>query len=197
VNVLLASLDATIGVARIVFLVLACVVTVVCITDWAVRTRRVSPFSGLARFFRSSIDPLFAPVERSVVRRGGIPSNVPWWVLAAVVLGGIGVIWLLGVLREQVTVLAYAAASGTRGIIRLVIGWAFGLLQIALLLRVVASWFRTSPSRWWLRWSIVLTEPILRPLRGLIPPVAGAIDVTPMVAYLLLWLLERLILGGL
>jgi YggT family protein len=193
---LLAALDVTIGLARVVFLVSALAVTVVCVTDWAVRTRRVSPFSGIARFFRNSIDPLFEPVERRLVRRGGIPSNAPWWVLAAVVFGGIAIIWLLGFVRDQIVSVAYAAEGGGRGVLRLAVAWAFGVLQIALFVRVVASWFQASSSRW-IRWAYLLTEPFLRPLRRIIPPVGGGLDLTPLVAYLLLSLLSSFILKGL
>jgi YggT family protein len=193
---LLAALDVTIRLARVVFLVSALVVTMVCVTEWAVRTRRVSPFSGIARFFRNSIDPLFAPVERRIVRSGGIPSNAPWWVLAAVVFGGIAVIWLLGFIRDQVMAAAYAAGGGGRGMLRLAVGWLFGVLQIALFVRVISSWFRASSSRW-IHWAYVLTEPMLRPLRRIIPPIGGGLDLTPLVAYLLLSLLSSFLLSSL
>jgi YggT family protein len=186
-----------IAVSRIAFLALAVVTAIVCGVDWAVRTRRISPFSGVARFFRGSIDPVFAPIERRIVRGGGVPSNAPWWALAAVVVGGIIVIWLLGFVRVQVESAAMAAGAGGRGVLRLVVQWIFGILQIALFARVISSWFRTSPSRWWVRWSYTLTEPLLRPLRQLIPPVGGALDLTPLVAYFILTLLSGLVVNAL
>jgi YggT family protein len=190
VNAFLISLDTVIAVARVVLLAAAVVVTGVCAVDWAVRTRRISPFSGVARFFRGSIDPLLAPIEQRIVRRGGIPSNAPWWALAAVVVGGILLIWLLGFVRVQVQSIAFAASTGPRGILRLVVSWVFGILQIALFARVLMSWFRPSPSRWWVRWSYALTEPYLRPLRQLIPPIGGTLDLTPILAYFALSLLS-------
>jgi YggT family protein len=39
---------------------------------------------------------------------------------------------------------------------------------------------------------VQITEPLLAPLRRHIPP-AGGLDFTPMVALLILWLLERLL----
>jgi len=197
VNAFLATFDTVIEVVRVAFLASALIVAGVCIADWAVRTRRISPFSGVARFFRGSIDPIMAPIERRIVRSGGVPSNAPWWALAAVVLGGIIVIWLLGFIRGQVEFAALAVGAGERGILRLVVGWLFGILEIALFVRVIASWFRTSPARWWLRWSYTLTEPILRPLRQLIPPVGGMLDLTPLVAWFLLTLLSGLVVNAL
>jgi YggT family protein len=197
VNAFLASLDTIIAVARVVLLAAAVVVTAVCAMDWAVRTRRISPFSSVARFFRGSIDPMLAPIEQRIVRRGGIPSNAPWWALAAVVVGGILLIWLLGFIRSQAQSIAFATATGPRGMLRLVVGWVFGVLQIALFVRVIISWFRVSPSTWWVRWSYALTEPFLRPLRQLIPPVGGMLDLTPLVAYFVLSLLSGWIVGAL
>ena len=51
-NAFLATLDSITQVARVAFLATAVVVAAVCITDWAVRTRRISPFSGIARYTR-------------------------------------------------------------------------------------------------------------------------------------------------
>ena len=185
------------GIARIAFLASAVVAAAVCIVDWAVRTRRISPFSGVARFFRGSIDPLMAPIERRLVRGGGIPSNAPWWALGAVIVGGIIVIWLLGFIRGQAETAAFAAGAGAWGVLRLIVQWIFGILQIALFARVIASWLRTSPSRWWVRWSYTATEPLLRPLRRLIPPVGGMLDLTPLVAYFILTLLSGLVVKAL
>jgi len=195
VNAFLSALDATIGVARVVFLALAAAATAVCVTDWAVRTRRISPFSGIARFFRSSIDPLLAPIERRIVRGGGIPSNAPWWGLGIVILAGILIIWLLGFIRSQVTVIEFATGSGARGVLQLIVGWIFAILQIALLIRVFSSWVPSVAGSAWIRWTYTLTEPILRPLRRFIPPVGGMIDITPIVAYFLLRVVQWLIVG--
>jgi YggT family protein len=74
----------------------------------------------------------------------------------------------------------------------LIVTWVFGILQLALLVRVIASWFRLSEWKPWIRWAVVLTEPILRPLRRVIPPF-GMIDVTPLVAWLALRIIESLL----
>jgi YggT family protein len=83
--------------------------------DWLVRTRRISPFNPVARFFRSSVDPLLAPVERRVVRAGGTPASAPWWALVAVVVGGILVLQLMEFVGGQLVGLVRAAARGPAG----------------------------------------------------------------------------------
>ena len=69
-----------------------------------------------------------------------------------------------------------------------------GLLQIALIVRVVSSWVRISPYARWIRWSFTLTEWLLVPLRRLIPPL-GMIDITPIVAFFVIQLLGSALVG--
>lgn len=170
----------------------AAVLAVVFLVDWLVRTRRVNPFNPVARFFRKSIDPLLAPIERQVVRAGGLPTSAPWWALVAVVVGGILLIVLLNQLQVWLLQLSIASGRGARAVIVLAVLWGLGIVQIALLLRVIASWFRLSEFRWWLRWAVRLTDPILRPLGRLIPSI-GMIDITPLIAYFAIWILKELI----
>lgn len=189
------GLASAIEVLRVVFLVAAGLLALICVLDWAVRTRRISPFSPVARFARKAIDPLIAPVERRVVRAGGLPSSAPLWALGAAVLAGIIVLTLLGFLRSQLVLVSVMAAAGPRGILALVVSWIFALLRIALLVRVISSWVRVSPYSPFVRWSYTLTEPMLRPLRGLIPSL-GPFDITPILAYFALALLEGVVVGA-
>ena len=175
------------------FFAFAVFFAIIALVDWAVRTRRISPFNPIARFFRKTVDPMMAPVERRIVRAGGMPQNAPWWTLAVVVVGGIIVLSLLRFLLARVAEADYLISRGGGGIFRLIVSWTLGILQVALIVRVVSSWFRLSPYSPWVRWSYVLTEPILRPLRQIIPPL-GMVDVTPIVAYFIIWLLEGFLL---
>lgn len=190
----IATFDLVLWALRRIVLAAVVVFALVAFVDWLVRTRRISPFSGIARFFRTSISPVMAPVERRVVRAGGLPSNAPWWTLVAVAVGGIVVLSLLGFLRGQLVSVSYATQGGVGSIARLLVSWVFAILQIAIFVRVIASLVRVSPYSPWVRWSFVLSEPILRPLRQVIPPI-GMIDITPIAAYFLLWVLQSLVLG--
>lgn len=176
------------------FFVLAAILAVVALLDWAVRTRRISPFNPIARFFRSSVDPLISPIERRVVRAGGLPANAPWWALAAVVLAGVIIISLLRFVQGQMIRLSVLSGRGPAGIYILLVTWTIAVLQIALIVRIISSWFRISPYSVWVRWSFTLTEPILGRLRRIVPP-SGMIDFTPLIAYLGLMVLEWILLG--
>jgi len=176
-----------IGVRYTLFVV-AVIVAVIALVDWAVRTRRLNPFGPIGRFSRRVFDPVMAPVERRVVRSGGLPQNAPWWTLVVVVVGGLILVYLLnfvgGILAQVLAGLDNPSLFG-----RILLSWAFGLLRLALLVRVIASWFRISPYSVWIRWSYVLTEWMLAPLRRFIPPF-GMVDVTPLIAFFLLQLIQ-------
>ena len=162
--------------------------------DWLVRTRRISPFGPVARFFRASVDPLLAPVERRVVRAGGTPASAPWWALVVVVIGGILLIQLLDFIGGQIAGLADAAGMGPGGVLVFLARATLTLLQVALMVRVVSSWVRVSPYSPWVRWSYSLTEWLLAPLRRVIPTI-GMIDITPIIAYYALALLGNALIS--
>ena len=72
------------------------------------------------------------------------------------------------------------------------IGLLCDVLTLAIIFRVILSWFSPRPTN---RLAIVLiqiTEPLLRPLRRIIPR-AGILDFTPLVAILLLQLISYLL----
>lgn len=187
--------DTVLAGLRVALFWSAAALAVVFGIDWLVRTRRINPFNPVARFFRGSVDPLLAPVERRVVSAGGMPSSAPWWALVVVVVGGIVLISLLGFVRNQLIGIAFAAEQGPRGILRLLVSLTFSVLQLALFIRVISSWFRISPYSPWIRWTFQITEPILAPLRRVIPSV-GMIDITPIIAYFILSLLSSVILSA-
>ncbi len=185
----LAVLDMLLGLVKIALLVLVAILALFCLMDWAVRTRRVNLFGGVARFTRSKVDPVLAPIERRVVSAGGNPASAPLWALAAVVIGGILLVSLLNSMSAELYGLIFAVQSGPRGILRLLVSWLFDFVRIALLVRVVSSWLPTSPYSKWIRWSYAVSEPILRPLRQVIPNF-GMIDITPIIAYFLIGFIQ-------
>lgn len=188
---IIIAFDVVLGGLRVLLFALACVLFVVFAVDWLVRTRRINPFGPVARFFRRAVDPWIMPVERRIVRAGGTPASAPWWALVAVVLGGILLILALQFVRDLLLSTIASASAGPRGLYVLLVSWTFGILQIALIVRIIASWIRLNPYGRWVRWSYSLTEWLLRPLRSVIPPF-GMIDLTPIVAYFILVLLESL-----
>lgn len=186
--------DQILAAVRFGLVVIAGIFAVFCVIDWLVRTRRVNLFGSLARFSRSKIDPILEPIEKRVVRAGGNPASAPLWALAAVVVGGILLVSVLDFIRAEILGLAFAVRSGPGGIFKLFVSWAFDFIRIAILVRVVSSWLPVSPYSGWIRWSYAVTEPILKPLRQIIPAL-GPIDITPIIAYFLIGFLQGAVLG--
>lgn len=168
--------------------------------DWAVRTRRINPFSGVARFMRSRVEPRIAGVERQVSRVGGHPSSTPWWALVMYVVCAVLLLAALDLLSTLLRQAMSATALGGAGLILLAVRWTFGFLGFALLVRVIASWLPGLAARRWIAWSFGATEWMLRPLRRVVPSF-GVMDITPIVAYFGLqvaqWLVETVLLAGL
>lgn len=191
-SLLTDAADTAIAIFRSVLMIAALLLGVVCIIDWAVRTRRISPFNGVARFFRTTVDPLIAPIERRVVRAGGSPASAPWWALVAVLVGGFLLLSLLEFIRFQLINAVMLTRSGPAGLARLVISAIFSILRIAVIVRMIASWLPISQLSRWVRWSYRLSEPVLAPLRQFVPTLGG-IDITPLIAYFLLGLIESAI----
>jgi YggT family protein len=189
----LTGADAVILVLRTALLSIAVVFAAICVLDWAVRTRKISPFNAIARFCRSTVDPIIAPVERSVVRAGGTPAAAPLWALAVIVIGGILLLTLLDMIRLEVVKTIVASNEGPAGIYHLLVHWTFKILYAAIVVRVVSSWLPISPYSKWIRWSYLVSEPMLAPLRRFVPSFGG-LDITPILAFILLSIIESFLL---
>jgi YggT family protein len=190
----LILVDRTLAVLRLLLFALAAGCFLLFTADWLIRTRRLNPFGAFARAVRKAADPLIRPVEQRVIQAGGLPSRAPWWTLAAVVVGSILLLTLLSFLRNQLALLLVARQTGGRALAYLLVTWTIGILQIALIVRVLASWLRLSEFLPWIRWSVMLTEWVLGPLRRVMPPF-GVIDITPLIAYFGLVIVRMILLG--
>ena len=188
----LSGADAVMAILRTALLSVAVVFGAICLLDWAVRTRKISPFNAVARFCRSTVDPIIAPIERRVVRAGGSPASAALWALVAVVIGGILLLTLLDIIRLEVVRSIIASQEGAAGIFHLLVNWTFTILKVAIVVRVISSWLPISPYSAWVHWSYRLSEPILQPLRRIIP-LLGGLDLTPIVAYILLGIIQSLL----
>jgi YggT family protein len=188
VNAISTSLD----ILRIAFLAVAGGLGVVCAIEWGVRTHRLSAFSPIARGSHRLLSPWIKHVERRVVRAGGLPSTAPLWALMAVVVAGILVLTALGFLRSTLLAASGAFSAGPSAVAHFVVSWVFTLWIIALVISVVATWFQLNPFGAVVRAARAITEPVLRPIRRVIPTF-GMIDISPIVAYFAARILEALI----
>ncbi|HTI04709.1 MAG TPA: YggT family protein [Gemmatimonadales bacterium] len=168
----------------------------VALGSWLVRTRRVSPFGVLGRTLRTLTDPVLRPVERRLHRMGGNPANAGGWLIVLTAIAGIVLLSLLGWLAQTFYVAEAAANAGPKVTLTLIIFMVYRILVFALIVRVVAAWFGLFRYSKWIRPAYVLTDWIVEPLRRVVPPF-GAMDITPLVAWLVLWFLRWVLLQGL
>jgi YggT family protein len=186
-----ATLDV---VARVLVVSALVYASTVGLTHWAVRRRRLSPFGAWSRLIRRVGDPILLPLERRVVRAGGNPQDAPLWLVGVVVLGGLLLLTLVHWLAGVAVSLTVRASAGPRELARTLVEALFSLLMGAIFIRVIASWLGLSPYSRWMRPIIIVTDWIIQPIRRILPPL-GMFDMSPMVAWLVLYLVRGFVLG--
>ena len=182
-----------IAVRSIVLLALAFAATVA-LTHWAVRSRRINPFGAWPRLVRRISDPILLPLERRVINAGGNPQNAPLWLLGLVIGGGLLLLSLAQWLINTASGLVLLAQGGVRVWIQVSLSAVFTILMAAILIRVIASWLGIGPYRKWMRPVYALTNWLIDPIRRILPPV-GIFDFSPMVAWLVLYVVRGFVLG--
>jgi YggT family protein len=186
-----AALDLFVRALVVIALAYA---SVVALTHWLVRSRKMNPFGAWPRMMRRASDPVLLPLERRVIRAGGSPQDAPLWLLGGVIVAGLLLLslthWVMG-LAVGISALAYA---GPRAWLRFLLSGVVSLVMAAIFVRVIASWFGISPYRPWMRPVMLLTDWIIDPIRRILPPL-GMIDLSPMVAWLVLYVIRGFFLG--
>lgn len=77
------------------------------------------------------------------------------------------------------------------GILKLALA-ILNVFSLLIFVRMVISWINPAPRNELLLWVIRITEPVLGPIRALIP--LRGVDLSPIVAWLLIRLLMKLII---
>ena len=75
-----------------------------------------------------------------------------------------------------------------------ILGKLIGLYEIALLIRIVLSWIPHNPFNQAVQFLYKITDPVLNPVRKLIPPFKG-IDFSPVIVLIGLEIIERFVVG--
>jgi YggT family protein len=184
-------LDTAVRALVVVSLVYA---SLVALTHWAMRSRRINPFGAWPRLIRRASDPLLLRLEKRIIGSGGNPQSAPLWLLGLVIAGGLILLslthWLIGIAAG----ISVALYGGVRAWLRLLVSAVFTILMAAILVRVIASWLGIGPYRRWMRPVVALTSWLIDPIRRILPPV-GMFDFSPMVAWLVLYVVRGFVLG--
>ena len=72
----------------------------------------------------------------------------------------------------------------------------FDLIQFLILARVLLSWIPHNPSGDIVKTIYQFTDPILRPIRDLIPMNSIGIDFSPIIAFILLGFIKKIIFAA-
>jgi YggT family protein len=73
-----------------------------------------------------------------------------------------------------------------------IIYWIFQIFYLLILARVIISWIRLDPSNPIVQFIYNATEPILAPIRRMLPP-AGGIDFSPLILLVGISILRQLV----
>ena len=149
----------------------------------------LNPFAWASRTIHRLTDSFVIPVRGRLRNVGADPKFAPLVVILVAIVLGFFLAWL----AQTIVVTIWGVIDSTlRGAIITLVGWViYGLLSLYLLLismRVVFGWAQVSYSNRVMRFLINATEPLLGPLRRMIPPL-GMFDLSPLVAGLLIWFL--------
>ncbi|MEC7926804.1 MAG: YggT family protein [Candidatus Neomarinimicrobiota bacterium] len=68
---------------------------------------------------------------------------------------------------------------------------AFQIIYISLIARVIVSWFNIYSSGEIVQWVYRITDPIIRPIQQILPPMAIGIDFSPLIAIFVLGFIKK------
>lgn len=75
-----------------------------------------------------------------------------------------------------------------------ILGKLISLYEIALLIRIVLSWVPHNPYNQAIQFLYKITDPVLDPIRKLIPSIRG-IDFSPIIVFFALGIVKKIIRG--
>ena len=157
----------------------------------------LNPFSLASRTIRRLSDGFVMPARRALVGLGVDPKFAPVIVILIAILLGWFFLWL----TEEVAgtliglIISFKAANPIMGLGYIIYG-ALSVYTVFIFMRIVFSWGMVSHSNRLMRFLVNTTEPLLGPLRRIIPPL-GIMDISPIFAFIIVWLFQQAIRGTL
>jgi len=155
----------------------------------------LNPFAWTSRTIRRLSEPIMIPMRGGLRGIGVNPKYAPVVVILITLLVGVFVL-------QMVTITAVSIAgvieSVRIGAFFWVLGFIlYGLLSIyapLIIIRVIFSIAMLSYSYRIMRFLVEITEPLLGPLRRVVP-VLGRFDVSPIVALLIVWVCQTAVVS--
>lgn len=156
-----------------------------------------NPFGWIYRTVRRLSDGIVVPIRGGLRGFGVDPKFAPLVAILIVILLGYFVLSLVSTIATTVVGILMGIQTGA---FVWVLGFILhGLISIYILLvfiRIIFSWGMVSYTNRVMRFLVDTTEPLLGPLRRIIPPL-GVFDISPIIAFVILWLFQQAIAGTL
>ncbi len=191
------TIDVWLRVIDILFAVLGLTLVIQIILQWV----NVPPHHTAMKILRTITEPLLKPVRE--LMGGSTYQYVPWnqaYFDGAPVMGLI-LLWLgHSLITWLITLVLMALDVPTQPWLQMgrifisLLNILFDFYSAALLVRVILGWLRVPYSNRMMGFLVNITEPVLAPIRQLLPPIVG-LDFSPIIAYFLINLLRRVIIS--
>ncbi len=157
----------------------------------------LNPFSWSSRSIRRITDPILFPVRGGLVRLGVDPKYAPLVaILLAVLMGWFAIQLLTSIFDTVAGIMISLENHAPVAIIGYVLYGMVSLYILLIFIRIVFSWGNVRYKSRVMRFLVNATEPMLAPLRRIVPTL-GAFDISPIFAFLILWLFQGAIAGTL
>ena len=182
----------TYAVAVVIIVVVALV-----LLRFIMNSADVNPFSRSVLTVRRLTDPLIMPVRRALAGFGVDPKVAPFVTILLTILVG----WFAVQLTDSILGTAQGVFVSARQqkfimLVGFILYGALDVYAILIFIRIIFSWGMVSYSNRVMRFLVNITDPLLVPLRRMIPPF-GMLDLSPIVAFILIWLFKAAIAGTL
>ncbi|HKZ79649.1 MAG TPA: YggT family protein [Pyrinomonadaceae bacterium] len=157
----------------------------------------LNPFAWPSLTLRRMTDPFLGPVRRALIGFHVDPKFAPLVTILLTILLGWFVLQLVASIANTIGGVLFSLQNQ---VIVPVIGYLlYGIIALYVLfifMRIIFSWGMVSHANRVMRFLVNTTEPLLAPLRRTIPPL-GMLDISPIVAFIILWLFQQAIAGTL
>jgi len=153
----------------------------------------VNPFTWHFRNVRRATEPVLLPA-RAIMRGFRLdPRVAPFIVVILMIVAGFLIVQIAGTILNTIAGILYATSShrvnATTGILGYLLFGFLGLYTLAIFVRIIFSWGGVSSVNRLMRFLVRATEPLLGPLRRMLPTV-GMFDISPLIAFFIVWVCQ-------
>ncbi|HEV2829143.1 MAG TPA: YggT family protein [Pyrinomonadaceae bacterium] len=181
------------------WLVIALIVGIITVVLLRLIANQVNPnpFGWTAITIRRLTDPLIGPVRRALLGFRVDPKYAPLvTILITIVLGWLSLQLLAGIANTLAGILVSLNERAVTPMIGYVLYGLLSLYSLLIFVRVIFSWVTVSYSNRLMRFLVNATEPLLGPLRRSLP-LLGGFDLSPIIAFFVVWMLQAAVAGTL